>query len=135
MSFEESLNDVAIRERQLAAHILRSSEYLKRADQELKRQVSMLYLAIALLLLFQGIFTFRLDWGRFDNIVLTGIVSVLAILNCFLLIQTKRWLRQINESWLNPQERVALDTLKYQRIEIITRGTRAGDGTSHADLN
>ena len=49
MSAEESLHDVMIRERQLEAHILRSTEYLKCADRELMRQISMLYLAIALL--------------------------------------------------------------------------------------
>ncbi len=57
MSAEETLHDVSIRVQQLEAFILRSPEYLKRADQELKRQVAMLYLAIALLILFQGLFT------------------------------------------------------------------------------
>jgi len=49
MSAEETLHDVTIRVQQLESFILRSPEYLKRADQELKRQVTMLYLAIALL--------------------------------------------------------------------------------------
>ena len=56
MAEDETLQDLATRRQQLEAHLLRSPEYLFKADQDLKRQVSMLYLAIALLLLFQGIF-------------------------------------------------------------------------------
>ncbi len=51
MSADETLHDVDIREQQLQSYILKSPEYLKRADRELKRQVTMLYLAIALLLI------------------------------------------------------------------------------------
>ena len=59
VSAKESLHDVTIRVQQLETYILRSPEYVKRADQELKRQVTMLYLAIALLLVFQGLFALR----------------------------------------------------------------------------
>ena len=59
MSAEETLHDVEIREQQLQSFILKSPEYRKRADRELKRQVTMLYLAIALLLTFQGFFTLK----------------------------------------------------------------------------
>src|SRR5882762_5453286 len=104
MTFEESLHDVTIRERQLEAHILRSREYLNRADQDLKRQVSMLYLAIALLLVFEGLFSFRnIGLIPFSVNILVGVTSFLAILNCFLLIKTKKWLHRLNEAWLNPQ--------------------------------
>ena len=72
MSREESLQDVTIRERQLEAHILRSPEYLRCADQELKRQVSMLYLAIALLLIFQGLFTIH----AVGQLPLSGLVMI-----------------------------------------------------------
>src|SRR3984885_9454548 len=100
MSAEESLHDVNIREQQLEAFILRSPEYLKRADQELKRQVTMLYLAIALLLVFQGLFTFR-ETGALplSGMLLISVTSILAIVNCLLLIKTKTWLRRLNEAW------------------------------------
>jgi hypothetical protein len=121
MSAEETLHDVTIRVQQLESYILRSPEYLKRADQELKRQVTMLYLAIALLLLFQGLFTFgastRLPLG---GVILMSVTSFLAIINCLLLIQTRTWLHRLNEAWLGPQEKIALASLRNQVNELQT---------------
>ena len=87
MSAEEILHYVSIREQQLERFILRSPEYLKKADQELKRQVTMLYLAIALLILFQGLFSFSAT-GKlpFAAVALMSVTSILAIVNCLLLI-------------------------------------------------
>ncbi len=114
--------DVTIRERQLEAHLLRSPEYLRRADQELKRQVSMLYLAIALLFLFQGLFTWRSAEGglALGAIALTTVTSLLAIINCLLLIRTKACLRRLNEAWLRPEEKSAVDELRHQRSTLST---------------
>jgi hypothetical protein len=122
MSAEETLHDVSIREQQLESFILRSPEYLKRADQELKRQVTMLYLAIALLIVFQGLFTLRAT-GTISTggIVLDSVTSILAIVNCMLLIRTKTWLNRLNENWLGNQERVALHSIRHQRQELLTR--------------
>ena len=137
MTFEESLQDVTIRERQLHAHILRSADYLRKADRDLKRQVAMLYLAIALLILFQGLFALREAVQiPFTCTALITVTSILAIINCLLLIQTKRGLRQINEAWLKPEEKTALDTLQDQRNEILTRLPRSHDAPSEsAELN
>jgi hypothetical protein len=106
-------NDATIRARQLETHLLRSPEYLHRADQELKRQVSMLYLAVALLLVFQGLFSWRAA-GQvpFGLLLLTGVTSILAVVNCVLLIRTKNCLRKLNASWLKPEERSALEALR-----------------------
>jgi len=136
MSAEETLHDVTIRVQQLEAHILRSPEYLWRADQELKRQVAMLYLAIALLLVFQGLFTLR-EAGQLplSGLILMSVTSFLAIGNCLLLIQTKTWLRRLNEAWLGPQEKVALTTLRFQRDEILTRVTNAPADVQNAEMN
>ncbi len=126
--------DVSIRERQLEAHILRSDDYLKRADRDLKRQVSMLYLAIALILLFQGIFTLRIqNWASADSLLLTCFTSLLAIINCCLLMHTKQSLRRLNESWLNPEEKIALEALKSQRREILLAVPSAA--SAKAELN
>jgi hypothetical protein len=136
MSIEESLHDVTIRERQLEAHILRSTEYRKRVDRDLKRLVSMLYLAIALLLLIQGMFTYQeMEQAPVNRFVLMGIIAFLGVLNCFLLIQTKSWLHRLNEAWLAPQEKIALEALKSQRHEILTRLPRGGNGSQNAELN
>jgi len=135
MTFEESLHDVTIREQQLETHILRSAEYLKRADQALKRQVSMLYLAIALLLVIQGLFTFHAV-GRtpLAGVALISVTSLLAIINCGILIRTKTWLHRLNEAWLAPQEKEAFDALKIQRNELIACKPRS-DESKNASLN
>ena len=136
MSAEETLHDVSIRVQQLEAFILRSPEYLKRADQELKRQVTMLYLAIALLLVFQGLFTFRAAGELpISGVVLMSVTSILAIVNCLLLIHTKTWLNRLNEAWLGPQEKIALRALRSQQEELVTRVTLAPDGVENAAFN
>jgi hypothetical protein len=136
MSAEETLHDVTIREQQLEAYILRSPEYLKRADQELKRQVTMLYLAIALLLVFQGLFTLRATENLpVGGVILMSVTSFLAIVNCLLLIKTKTWLHRLNETWLGPQEKVALTSLRFQRTEILTRMTNSPADIQNAEMN
>ena len=136
MSAEESLHDVTIRVQQLEAYILRSPEYLLRADQELKRQVTMLYLAIALLIVFQGLFTFR-EAGHLpiSGMILMSVTSFLAIVNCLLLIKTKTWLQRLNEAWLGPQEKVALTSLRFQRNELLTRVTHSPADIQNAEMN
>ena len=136
MIFKESLQDLVIRERQLEAHILRSTEYLRRADQELKRQVSMLYLAIALLLVIQGFFTLHAVGDMpLSCVLLIGVTSFLAIINCMLLIHTKTWLHRLNEEWLAPHEKDALNAIKLQRNEIITSLPRSRNESKNAELN
>jgi hypothetical protein len=136
MSAEETLHDVSIREQQLEDYILRSPEYLKKADQELKRQVTMLYLAIALLIVFQGLFTLR-ETGSipFSGVLLMSVTSILAIVNCLLLIKTKTWLNRLNENWLSPQEKVALTALRGQRTELMTRLSHTSAEVENASLN
>ena len=136
MSAEESLHDVTIRVQQLEAYILRSPEYLKRADQELKRQVTMLYLAIALLLVFQGLFALRATGHLpISGVILMSVTSFLAIVNCLLLIQTKTWLHRLNEAWLGPQEKVALKALRFQRTELLTRLKHTPTEVENAQMN
>ena len=137
MTFEETLQDVTIRERQLHAHILRSPEYLRKADRELKRQVSMLYLAIALLILFQGLFALREAVQiPLSCTALISVTSLLAIVNCLLLIRTKHGLHRLNEAWLKPEEKIALDSLREQRNELMTRVPRSREARNgNAELN
>jgi hypothetical protein len=136
MSAEETLHDVTIRVQQLEAYLLRSPEYVRRADQELKRQVAMLYLAIALLLLFQGLFTLRaaghLPMG---GMILMSVTSFLAIVNCLLLIHTKTWLHRLNDAWLGPQEKIALRALRSQKTELLTRVQHSPAEVENAGLN
>jgi hypothetical protein len=137
MSAEETLHDVSIREQQLEAFILRSPEYLKRADRELKRQVTMLYLAIALLIVFQGLFTLHATGViSLGGVVMDSVTSLLAIVNCLLLIRTKMWLHRLNEEWLGTQERVALHSIRNQRRELLTRISQTSEAeVQNASLN
>jgi hypothetical protein len=137
MSAEETLHDVTIRVQQLESFILRSPEYLRRADQELKRQVAMLYLAIALLLLFQGLFTFSATAHLpMSGMILMSVTSFLAIVNCLLLIHTKTWLHRLNEAWLGPQEKIALKSLRCQQDELQTHlATTVDAGVENAHMN
>ena len=136
MSAEETLHDVTIREQQLETYILRSPEYLKKADQELKRQVTMLYLAIALLLVFQGLFTLQATSGfPVSGVLMMSVTSILAIVNCLLLIHTKTWLHRLNETWLGPQEKIALSSLRNQRNELLTRLNNSPAEVQNAGMN
>ena len=49
------------------------------------------------------------------GVILMSVTSILAIVNCLLLIKTKTWLHRLNEAWLGPQEKVALTSLRSQR--------------------
>jgi hypothetical protein len=136
MSAEETLHDVSIRVQQLESYILRSPEYRRKADQELKRQVTMLYLAIALLLVFQGLFTLRAAASLpMSGVILMSVTSFLAIVKCLLLIHTKTWLHRLNEAWLGPQEKVALTSLRSQRQELIRRLTNSPAEVQNAGMN
>jgi hypothetical protein len=136
MSREEYLHDVSVREQQLVAHILRSPEYRRRANQELKRQVVMLWLAIALLVIFQGLFTFRVVGEPLTGaIVLISVTSVMAIVICLLMIKTKTYMRHLNMRWIGEQERGALKALRSQRTEILTRLPHSPGEIQNAELN
>lgn len=122
MADDEAQDDLATRARQLEEHLLRSPEYLFKADQGLKRQVTMLYLAIALLLVFQFLFAVsEAHHMPLSVMALIVFTSILAIVNCVLLIQTKTHLRRLNEAWLKPEERQALAQLRSQQAEARQR--------------
>lgn len=124
MTLEEALRDVETRENQLRLHIIRSEEYVRRFERDFKRQVFMLYLAIALLLLFQSLFAISIAGHlKFGELALVLTTSFLAIMNCLLLINTKSWLRRINEAWIEPREKMVLDNIRLQRREIMDKLT------------
>jgi hypothetical protein len=64
-----------------------------------------------------------------------SVTAFLAIVNCLLLIQTKTWLRRLNETWLKPQEKVALTTLRSQRSELLTRVKHSPAEIQNAGMN
>ena len=119
MDSRENLEDVAIRERQLEAHLLRSPDYLRRCNRAVRRQVWMLYIAIGLLIFFQSLFIFKAA-GRLpvSPLALTWGASLLAVVNCLLLIRAKLCLRRLNDAWLRPEERSLVHALRSQRAKI-----------------
>ncbi len=66
--------------------------------------------------------------------MLVSVTSVLAIVNCLLLIKTKTWLHRLNEAWLGAAEKVAITTLRSQRKEIMTRLASAPSEAENAEL-
>ena len=131
---DRALADLALRTRQLETHLLRSPEYLSKAARDLKRQVAMLYLAIVLLLLFQGFFVLReARHMPGDLLALIVFTSALAIVNCALLIHTKRCLHRLNESWLDADARRTLESLRRELGELQAQraaGTEVPPGLS-----
>ena len=89
-----------------------------------------------LILLFYGLATTRSSAQiAFNSAVFTAVTAILAIINCYLLIQTKAGLRRVNEAWLAPQEKSALEALKLQRSQILMNVPRGRDGSENASLN
>lgn len=120
--------DLETRENQLRLHIIRSEEYLRNFDREFKRQVLMLYLSIAILVLFQSWFLYQtMGLSRWELALGVAGISVLAIGNCVLLIRTKLFLHRVNEAWIAPQEKIALDNLRSERQELLGRFDRPAE--------
>jgi len=122
MDLQTAWQDLETRENQLRLHIIRSEEYLRQFDRDFKRQVLMLYLCIALILLFQSWFFYQSAmYSRWDIALFVLGISVLAVGNCMLLIRTKMFLNRINEAWIEPQEKIALNNLRAERYELIQK--------------
>jgi Flp pilus assembly protein TadB len=119
---DEALRDLTVRTRQLEAHLLGSPEYLARGQRGLRRQVGMLYLAIALLFVFEGFFVL-LEGHHMPAWLLALIIftSLLAIVNCVLLIHTRRCLHDLNERWLTSDVKKRLETLRREHAEMQSR--------------
>ena len=79
----------------------------------------LLYVSIALLLLFQSWFVYNVI-GRspWEVVVCVMGISFLAVVNCALMIRTKSFLKRINEAWIAPQEKIALDNVRDERQEL-----------------
>jgi hypothetical protein len=120
VTHEKTLQDIEIREEQLGRYIIRSEGYLTRFHSEFRRQVQILYLSIILLILFQSLFAWQFThYLSGGQLVLVVATTLLAIVNCALLIRTKGWLRSVNEEWIDPEEKAALETIRKQRHQVL----------------
>lgn len=122
MDLKTAWQDLETRENQLRLHIIRSEEYLRQFDRDFKRQVLMLYVCIALILLFQSWFFYQsAAYSRWEIALFVLGISALAIGNCVLLIRTKLFLNRVNEAWIEPQEQIALNNLRSERHELLQK--------------
>ena len=137
MSAEETLHDVNIREQQLEAFILHSPEYLQARRPGIEAAGLDALSGHRAFADLPGLLHLKAPaCFRCSEMMLVSVTSLLAIINCLLLIQTKTWLHRLNEAWLGPQEKVAITSLRSQRQEIMTRMASApSEETANAALN
>jgi hypothetical protein len=127
MSDDEALNDLAVRTRQLEAHLLRSPEYLLRISRKVKWLV--LGLLMAVILFFFEIIDF--EKTHVMSLGLLGMIGgtdAFAIADCAVLIRTKQCLRRLNERWIHPDAKTTLESLRQQQADMRSRGS-APSGT------
>ncbi|PTY03959.1 hypothetical protein DB346_02690 [Verrucomicrobia bacterium LW23] len=125
MNIDEALRDLDVRENQLRSHILQSSEYRNRFNRDIKRQILMLYISILIVMAFQSMYAWYSGTIlEFREALMLGSCMFFTILNCVILIRTKSYLNTINDMWINPQEKTALEIIRIQRIELQERAKR-----------
>jgi hypothetical protein len=124
---DEALKDLAVRMRQLEAHLLRSPEYLARASRKVKWLLILLGVAVVLFF-FEGIFCLR-EARPASPVVLGSIdvTSFVAIVSCVLILRARRCFRHLNEKWLHSEARKTLETLRQQRAEIQSRSSQPSE--------
>jgi hypothetical protein len=117
MSDDEALHDLAVRARQLEAHLLRSPEYLLKV----RRKAAWLALVFgAAILLFFGEEIFYLREPKPNSTFVLGSIDftlVIILTSGVLLIRTRGFRHRLNESWLNPEAKKTLDALRRERTE------------------
>jgi hypothetical protein len=118
---DEALKDLAVRLRQLEAHLLCSPEYLARAGRKVAWLAALLGVAVVLFL-FEGIFCLR--GTRPEPPVVLGSIDVttcVVIASCVLIIRAKRCFRHLNETWLSSEAKKTLETLRREQAELKSR--------------
>jgi hypothetical protein len=121
MPAADPLADLALRERQLEAHLLRSHEYQGKAA----RRTALLALILAatiFLTLGEAIIYSREPRPKSEvvlgSIDLTGLVAVIAV---YLLFRTRGCLRRLNERWITPEAKKALKSLRQERLQLLAQ--------------
>jgi len=117
MSDDEALHDLAVRARQLEAHLLRSPEYLLKVGRQAKWLGGALFVILVLLVAEE--FFYLRESKSASSFVLGSIDVTLfaAFTTGVLLIRTHRCRRHLNERWLNPEAKKTLDALRRERME------------------
>jgi tetrahydromethanopterin S-methyltransferase subunit G len=122
MRQDEVLQNVSTRLDELETHLLNSAEYVRRANAELTRRISYVYLAIGLLILTLAGFFFESDEELpLSSLMVIALTGFFSIFNCVLLLRARANLRRLNEAWLDPRQLETLATLKTQHQQIKTR--------------
>ncbi|HSI84283.1 MAG: hypothetical protein ACAI35_16215 [Candidatus Methylacidiphilales bacterium] len=125
MNIEEALRDLDTRENQLKNHILASNEYRGRFERDIKRQILMLYIGIMLVIFYQSAYAwYSGSVLQVREALMLGTCIFLSILNLMIMIRTKGYLKNVNDMWIDPQEKTALEIIRIQRMELQERAKR-----------
>jgi len=129
MSDDEALNDLAVRTRQLEAHLVRSPEYLLKVGRTAKMFAAVL--VAALVIFFGEEFLYVSEPKPSSSMVLGSIdLTLLVILTSgVLLVRTRRCRHKLNKNWLNPEARKTLEALQRERTERSSPDAPAGRTT------
>jgi hypothetical protein len=123
MSDDEALNDLAVRMRQLEAHLVRSPEYVAKVGRTARMFAAVLALA---LVIFFGEELLYVREPRPEASVVLGSIDLTRVV---LLVRTWRCRRRLNKNWLSPDARKTLEALQRERTERSSPGAPAGRTT------
>jgi hypothetical protein len=126
---DEALNDLAVRTRQLEAHLVRSPEYVSRVGRKIKWLAVVLGLAVVL---FIGEEIAYLDEPKPGSTLVLGSIDatlLVIVISAVLLARARGCRHRLNENWLNPDARKTLETLREEQT-IRAATTPAANGTT-----
>jgi len=129
MSDDEALNDLAVRTRQLEAHLVRSPEYLSKVGRTTKMFAAVL---VAALVIFFGEELLYVREPKADASMVLGSIDLtllVIVTSGVLLVRTWRCRSRLNKSWLNPDARKTLEALQRESTERSPPGAPAGRTT------
>ena len=123
---DEALNDLAVRTRQLEAHLVRSPEYVAKVGRTAKMFAAVLVLA---LVIFFGEELLYVREPKPEASVVLGSIDLtllVIVTSGVLLVRTWRCRRRLNKNWLSPETRKTLEALQRERTGRSSPSAPAG---------
>lgn len=123
MSNVDPLADLAIRRQQLENHLLQSHEYREKVVRKLKGFAAIKVVALVLVLL-EGFFYLRAPKPA-PHVLFALIGATLAalLIGTIFIWRTWRCLNRLNERWLTPEARNALEMLRLEQLRSRERSS------------
>ncbi len=125
----DPIADLAVRERQLRAHLLGSSEYQRRVQLQIGLWIVVLAGSL-ILTLGEGILDAS-ESGPAPALVMgsIGVTSLVFILSVVLLFRSRGCRHQLNERLLDPEAKKVLQALRRERARAQAGGAPAAPGS------